>query len=74
MVIEDEVTNNRSISSTSRNTDQTETKSQDNVDTGFIQEQIAKVFNIWSDISRLPTGWALLRLFTTFEIGSKGSY
>ncbi|MFY9873725.1 MAG: poly(R)-hydroxyalkanoic acid synthase subunit PhaE, partial [Candidatus Nitrosopolaris sp.] len=28
---------------------------QDSIDGRFIQEQIAKVFNIWSDISRLPT-------------------
>jgi hypothetical protein len=50
MVIEDEVTNNRSISNTNANTDRT-----DSIDSRFIQEQIAKVFNIWSDISRLPT-------------------
>jgi hypothetical protein len=49
MVIEDEVTN-RSISNTNANTDRT-----DSIDSRFIQEQIAKVFNIWSDISRLPT-------------------
>ncbi len=52
MVIEDEATNNKSISNTNGNT---ETKLQDTVDSRFIQEQIAKVFNIWSDISRLPT-------------------
>jgi len=54
MVIEDEVTNNRSISNTNANTDRTDT-AQDSIDSRFIQEQIAKVFNIWSDISRLPT-------------------
>jgi hypothetical protein len=53
MVIEDEVTN-RSISNTNANTDRTDT-AQDSIDSRFIQEQIAKVFNIWSDISRLPT-------------------
>ncbi|MGA8083641.1 MAG: poly(R)-hydroxyalkanoic acid synthase subunit PhaE [Candidatus Nitrosopolaris sp.] len=53
MVIEDEVTN-RSISNTNANTDRTDT-AQDSIDGRFIQEQIAKVFNIWSDISRLPT-------------------
>ncbi|MFY9797788.1 MAG: poly(R)-hydroxyalkanoic acid synthase subunit PhaE [Candidatus Nitrosopolaris sp.] len=53
MVIEDEVTN-RSISNTNANTDRTNT-AQDSIDGRFIQEQIAKVFNIWSDISRLPT-------------------
>lgn len=52
MVIEDEVTN-RSISNTNANTDRTD--SIDSIDSRFIQEQIAKVFNIWSDISRLPT-------------------
>lgn len=55
MVIEDEVPNNRSISNTNGNGDRTETKSQDKVDSRFIKEQITKVFNIWSDISRLPT-------------------
>ena len=50
MVIEDEVTN-RSISNTNANTDRTDKS----IDSRFIQEQIAKVFNIWSDISRLPT-------------------
>ncbi|MGB6595385.1 MAG: poly(R)-hydroxyalkanoic acid synthase subunit PhaE [Candidatus Nitrosopolaris sp.] len=53
MVIEDEVTN-RSISNTNANSDRTDT-AQDSIDGRFIQEQIAKVFNIWSDISRLPT-------------------
>ena len=41
MVIEDEVNSN--------------SQSQDNVDPRFLQEQIARVFTIWSDISRLPT-------------------
>ncbi len=55
MVIEDKVPTNRSISNTNGNTDRTNTKSQDGVDSHFIKEQIAKVFDIWSDISRLPT-------------------
>ncbi len=50
MVIEDEVNDNRSNNNTNRNT-----KSLDNVDPSFMQDQIAKIFNIWSDISRLPT-------------------
>jgi len=50
MVIEDEINDNKSNNNTSRNT-----KSHDNVDPGFMHDQIAKVFNIWSDISRLPT-------------------
>jgi len=50
MVIEDEVKNNKSNNNTNLNA-----KSQDNVDPSFMQDQIAKVFNIWSDISRLPT-------------------
>ena len=50
MVIENEVNNNRSSSNPSRNT-----QSQDDVDPRFLQEQIARVFTIWSDISRLPT-------------------
>lgn len=49
MVIEDEINDNKSNNNT-RNT-----KSHDNVDPGFMHDQIAKVFNIWSDISRLPT-------------------
>jgi hypothetical protein len=55
MVIEDKVPTNRSISNTNGNTDRTNTKSQDGVDSHFIKEQIAKVFDIWSGISRLPT-------------------
>jgi hypothetical protein len=55
MVIEDKVPTNRSISNTNGNTDRTNTKSQDEVDSHFIKKQIAKVFDIWSDISRLPT-------------------
>jgi len=50
IVIEDEANDNRSNNNTNRNT-----KSLDNVDPSFMQDQIAKVFNIWSDISRLPT-------------------
>ena len=50
MVIEDEVKNSKSNNNTNINT-----KSQDNVDPNFMQGQIAKVFNIWSDISKLPT-------------------
>jgi hypothetical protein len=50
MIIEDEVKNNKSNDNTIINT-----KSQDSGDTSFMQDQIAKVFNIWSDISRLPT-------------------
>jgi poly[(R)-3-hydroxyalkanoate] polymerase subunit PhaE len=50
MVIEDEVNNNRSNNNTNR-----DTKSLDNVDPSFMQDQIAKVFNIWADISKLPT-------------------
>ena len=50
MVMEDEDTNNRN------NTDlNTNTQSQDNAVPRFLQEQIARVFTIWSDISRLPT-------------------
>jgi Poly(R)-hydroxyalkanoic acid synthase subunit (PHA_synth_III_E) len=56
MVIEDEVTSNRNISNTNANTnvDRSETP-HDDIDSRFIREQIAKVFNIWSDISKLPT-------------------
>lgn len=54
MVIEDEVTSNRNISNTNTNADRSETV-HDDIDSRFIQEQIAKVFNIWSDISKLPT-------------------
>jgi Poly(R)-hydroxyalkanoic acid synthase subunit (PHA_synth_III_E) len=56
MVIEDEVTSNRNISNTNTNAnaDRSET-AHDNIDSRFIQEQMAKVFNIWSDISKLPT-------------------
>jgi hypothetical protein len=50
MVIEDEVNNNRNISDPITNT-----QSQDDVDPRFLQEQLARVFTIWSDISRLPT-------------------
>jgi hypothetical protein len=50
MVIEAEVNDNKS-----NNNPNTNTKSLDNVDPSFLQDQIAKVFNIWSDISRLPT-------------------
>jgi poly[(R)-3-hydroxyalkanoate] polymerase subunit PhaE len=50
MVMEDEVKNSKSNNNTNINN-----KSQDNVDPSFMQGQIAKVFNIWSDISRLPT-------------------
>jgi len=50
MVIEDEINDNKSNNNTTRNT-----KSHDNVDPGFMHDQISKVFNIWSDISRLPT-------------------
>jgi len=49
MVIEDEVTSNRNISNNNANA------VHDNIETRFIQEQIAKVFSIWSDISKLPT-------------------
>ena len=49
MVIE-MINSNRNISNPSRNT-----QSQDDVDPRFLQEQIARVFTIWSDISRLPT-------------------
>jgi hypothetical protein len=50
MIIEDEVNNNRSSRNPDRNT-----QSQDDVNPHFLQEQIARVFTIWSDISRLPT-------------------
>lgn len=49
MVIEDEVTSNRNISNNNANA------VHDNIESRFIQEQIAKVFSIWSDISKLPT-------------------
>jgi hypothetical protein len=55
MVIENNVPTDRSISDTNENTDRTNTKSQDDVNSRFIKEQLAKVFDIWSDISRLPT-------------------
>jgi Poly(R)-hydroxyalkanoic acid synthase subunit (PHA_synth_III_E) len=54
MVIEDEVASNRNISNTNANADRTE-NAHDNIESRFIQEQIAKVFNIWADISKLPT-------------------
>ena len=58
MVIEDEVASNRNISNTNTNAnanaDRTE-NAHDNIESRFIQEQIAKVFNIWADISKLPT-------------------
>ncbi|MDP9289821.1 MAG: hypothetical protein M3P08_16710 [Thermoproteota archaeon] len=50
MVIEDEVNNNRKSSNPNRNT-----HSPVNVDARFLQEQLARVFNIWSSIDRLPT-------------------
>ncbi|MDQ6668767.1 MAG: hypothetical protein M3Y53_11170 [Thermoproteota archaeon] len=50
MVIEDEVNNNRKSSNPNRNT-----HSSVNVDARFLQEQLARVFNIWSSIDRLPT-------------------
>src|SRR5215469_5585546 len=49
MVIEDEVTSNSEISNNNANA------MHDNIESRFIQEQIAKVFSIWSDISKLPT-------------------
>jgi len=49
MVIEDEVTSNSDISNNNANV------VHDNIESRFIQEQIAKVFSIWSDISKLPT-------------------
>lgn len=49
MVIEDEVTSNSDISINNANA------VHDNIESRFIQEQIAKVFSIWSDISKLPT-------------------
>jgi hypothetical protein len=52
MVIEDEVTGSRNISNTNTNADRSETA---RIESRLIQEQIAKVFNIWSDISKLPT-------------------
>ena len=54
MVIEDKVTSNSNISDVNANTERSET-AHDNIDSRFTQEQIAKVFNIWSDISKLPT-------------------
>lgn len=56
MVIEDEDTSKRNISNTNTNVnaDRSET-AHDNIENRFIQEQIAKVFNIWSDIGKLPT-------------------
>jgi hypothetical protein len=54
MVIEDQVTSNSNISNANDNTERSET-AHDNVDSRFTQEQITKVFNIWSDISKLPT-------------------
>ncbi len=54
MVIEDKVTSNSNISDINANTERSET-AHDNIDSRFTQEQIAKVFNIWSDISKLPT-------------------
>ncbi len=50
MVIEDEVNNNRKSGNPNRNT-----HSPVNVDARFLQEQLARVFNIWSSIDRLPT-------------------
>jgi poly[(R)-3-hydroxyalkanoate] polymerase subunit PhaE len=56
MVIEDEVTSNRNISNTNANANADRSEAEhENIDSRFIQEQIAKVFNIWSDISKLPT-------------------
>src|SRR5215467_4674541 len=49
MVIEDEVTSNSDISNNNAKA------VHDNIESRFIQEQIAKVFSIWSDISKLPT-------------------
>jgi hypothetical protein len=54
MVIEDEVASNRNISNTNANANRSE-NTHDNIESQFIQEQIAKVFNIWADISKLPT-------------------
>ena len=49
MVIEDEVTSNRNISNDNANA------VHDNIESRFIQEEIAKVLSIWSNISKLPT-------------------
>lgn len=54
MVIEDKVVSNRNISKANANADRSE-NAHDNIESRFIQEQIAKVFNIWADISKLPT-------------------
>jgi hypothetical protein len=50
MVIEDEDNNNRNSSNPNRNTHSPVT-----VDARFLQEQLARVLNIWSSIGRLPT-------------------
>lgn len=56
MVTEDEVTNERTISKLyTGNTDLAENKSQGDIDNSYIKAQISRVFNIWSDISKLPT-------------------
>jgi hypothetical protein len=52
MVIDDEVTSNSNISNVNANTDRSKSA---RIDSRFTQEQIEKVFNIWSDISKLPT-------------------
>lgn len=62
MVIEDEVATNRNIGNNNTdingnnnvNVDRSE-NAHDNTERRFIQEQITKVFNIWADISKLPT-------------------
>lgn len=54
MVIEDEVASNRNISNTNANADRSE-NAHENIESRFIQEQMTKVFNIWADISKLPT-------------------
>jgi hypothetical protein len=62
MVIEDEVASNRNIGNNNtninRNNDANIDRSEnahDNTESRHIQEQITKVFNIWADISKLPT-------------------
>ena len=55
MVIEDEATSNSNISNANANTNTNTDRSETAHDSRFTQEQIAKVFNIWSDITKLPT-------------------
>ena len=62
MVIEDEVATNKNIGNNNTDINKNNNASvdrsenaHDNTERRFIQEQITKVFNIWADISKLPT-------------------